>query len=66
MDYGGRFIDAALQLQKGVALEYGSGKVAKVPEEEGVEASKVVFKQVRKAVYINSSVLCCRDIMFSL
>ena len=51
MDYGGRLIDAGMQLQKGLALEYGSaGKVATVPEEVGVDASKVVFKQVRKSL----------------
>ena len=51
MDYGGRLLDAGMQLQKGMALEYGSaGKVATVPEEAGVDASKVVFKQVRKSL----------------
>ena len=57
MDYGGRFIDAAIQLQAGKTLEYGpSKKVAKLPENAGIDATKTIFKQVCRCHYITSLV----------
>lgn len=47
MDYSGRFIDAALTIQSGKEVEFGDGKVAGLPTSEGVDATRVVFKQVR-------------------
>ena len=61
MDYSGRFLDAALQLSQGREVRYvssssssssssgggGTERVATLPA--GVDASKVVFKQVKRA-----------------
>lgn len=47
VDYAGRYIDAAIQLQKGQVVEYGSPtKVAQVPRIGGADPEKVTFKQV--------------------
>ena len=55
MDYSGRFIDAALSIQAGKEVEFGEGQVARLPRNEGVDATRVVFKQVTVAPYIRSS-----------
>ena len=58
VDYSGRFLDAALQLSQGREVRYvssssssssggGTERVATLPA--GVDASKVVFKQVKRA-----------------
>ena len=45
VDFSGRFVDAAMEIQAGKVLQYGSKKqVAKCPTE--AEPSRVQFKQV--------------------
>ncbi len=47
VDYSGKFIDAAVKLQQGKSLVFGSPKeVATVPIDNGVDVSRVTFKQV--------------------
>ena len=51
VDYGARFIDAGMRLQRGEALEYGTPqKVARATDFEGVDPERVVFKQVPCAI----------------
>jgi hypothetical protein len=49
VDYSGRYIDAAMKIQSGKEIEFGGGEVARLPDVEGVDASRVIFKQVRQA-----------------
>ena len=44
IDFCGRFIDAAMKIQEGKVLQFGSQQVAKLPSE--TEPSRVHFKQV--------------------
>ena len=46
VDFCGRFIDAAMKIQNGKVLQYGSQQVAKLPSE--ADPSHVQFKQVHK------------------
>ena len=45
IDYCGRFIDAAMKIQRGKVLQYGSQQVARLPSE--TRPSRVNFKQVQ-------------------
>ena len=47
VEYSGRFINAALAIQAGKGVEFGEGQVARLPTDGGVDATRVVFKQVR-------------------
>ena len=46
IDFCGRFIDAAIKIQEGKVLPYGSQQVAKLPSE--ADPQRVQFKQVWK------------------
>ena len=48
MEYSGRFIDAALAIQAGKGVEFGKGQVARLPTGAGLDATRVIFKQVLK------------------
>ncbi len=64
MEYSGRFIDAAQSIQSGKELPYGDGKmVASIPVSEGVDPSRVIFKQVGESIY---NIICEGGILIGL
>ena len=46
IDYSGRFLNAAMDIQSGKDVKFGGDKVASFPDGENVDTTKVVFKQV--------------------
>ena len=52
VDFSGRFIDAAMNLQSGKTLSYGEGKVASLKSLEGTKPDRVTFKQVYKIIQL--------------
>ena len=46
VDFSGRFMEAALSIQKGEGVEFGGGEVATLPTQHGAQPSRAVFKQV--------------------
>ena len=57
VDYCGRFIDAAMKIQGGKVVQYGSQQVARLPSE--AQPSRVQFKQVslslKRLMYITNT-----------
>lgn len=47
VDYSGRFIDAVLAIQSGKEVVFGGSRdVARLPQSEGLDATRVIFKQM--------------------